>query len=824
MKKIKFLNRNRINNVLSAIYHYPLTILEAPMGYGKTTAVKNFIEAEKLKPFWFTFTDLSHCETAFWDQFTDEIQRMDAQAGSALKALGLPSDAMQMERFLKNLSPVVSDKNFFMVLDDYHLARSIGFQRLILQLAGEELDGLHILLITRDTTAINFVELLSKGLCCILSSRHLKFTDSEIRAYCRMMLEDITEENLEQICQYTDGWISFIYILLLQLENGIPVGLSATLEELIEKTLFAPYEKELQDFLLKLSVMEYFTADQAVYVTHHQNARLFLKRMSKENAFVIYDEKSKVYRIHSILLDYLRQKQSFPPDEMRGLYRRQGNWYLKKQEFQTAYEYWNRAGETELILSHMNNPQNIRNTLIRFEGFDEMFISLPIDTLLQYPLAYLIHIFYSVVQGKKNRVLGWKERLDELQQYYEKTEGADETYRNRILAEILIIRKLVNFNDLSEMMTSDRDILQLLKGQNSCIVLQGYVFNFGSLQYLYLYYRDAGSFRELSDTLSKWTDFIHFCDGWGTGSDSLALAEYALETGDFEKAEQYLLQTIAKAETKSQIYIIASAKFSLLRLRIIQGRFSDVLMSLDQLQQDTEGLNLPVYHTMVDLIQGYLFACIGQIEKIPSWLQNGDIASAIIYYPGLSYTYLVYGKAVMASKKYAKLEALTGQFREIFSVNGNRLGIIHNHIFEAASKCKLSGISAGATVLETVLNETRPDGLVMPFVESAPHILDMLARIAQNNPGDSYTSRIYALCLQYGQAIRSLSYHPVTLSQRETSILSLAAEGLSRKEMAARMCISEETAKTHLKNIYQKLGVSSRVSAIKIAINRGYLT
>lgn len=62
-----------------------------------------------------------------------------------------------------------------------------------------------------------------------------------------------------------------------------------------------------------------------------------------------------------------------------------------------------------------------------------------------------------------------------------------------------------------------------------------------------------------------------------------------------------------------------------------------------------------------------------------------------------------------------------------------------------------------------------------------------------------------------------------SLSQREINILSLVAEGLRKKEMATQLCISDETAKTHLKNIYQKFGASSKVSAIKIAQGRGYL-
>ncbi|NLL76693.1 MAG: helix-turn-helix transcriptional regulator [Clostridiales bacterium] len=58
---------------------------------------------------------------------------------------------------------------------------------------------------------------------------------------------------------------------------------------------------------------------------------------------------------------------------------------------------------------------------------------------------------------------------------------------------------------------------------------------------------------------------------------------------------------------------------------------------------------------------------------------------------------------------------------------------------------------------------------------------------------------------------------------RERSIFCLATSGLTKKEMAARLCISLETVKTHYKNIYQKLGVNSKATAIKLTKDRGYL-
>jgi len=318
-------------------------------------------------------------------------------------------------------------------------------------------------------------------------------------------------------------------------------------------------------------------------------------------------------------------------------------------------------------------------------------------------------------------------------------------------------------------------------------------------------------------------DFTEFSNGWGTGADYLALAEYSLETGDFDNVEQNILLAIEKAETMSQIYIIVCARFSLIRLRVIQGRLPEALDLIEQLEQDAERINRPFFNTAVDLCKGYIFSSICQYEQIPSWLQIGDMDSASFYTQGFSYSYLVYGKTVMASKKYAKLEVLTGQFKKYFSIFSNRLGFIHNLIFEAAAKCNLYGTSTGAAVLEAALNEARADNIVMPFVESAPHIMEMLQLIVKSNPGDEYLNRILTLSLKYGRTIQELLYQPVSLSQRETDILSLAAEGLNRNEMAARLCISGETVKTHFKNIYQKLGVGSKVSAIRIAQERGYL-
>ena len=806
MRNKRILSRARIDAVLFTVFDYPLAILEAPMGYGKTTAVKLFIRTQGLRSFWFTFSDLSNSETAFWDSFTDNITEMDVQAGTALRSLGLPSDAPQMERVLHVLGEVKFEENYLMVLDDYHLAKDTRLNSLLLRLAQEELEGLSILLVTRDTTGLDFVELLSRGQCCLLPSQLLKFTEDELRGYCLMMSEHISEADVSKVWHYTDGWISFAYILLLGLEKGIPVGISTSMENMIERALFTRYDSAMQDFLLRLSVMEEFTAEQAVAVTQHEDAPQRLKLLNRENAFVLYEEKTGSYRIHQVLLGYLRHKRLFSGDELRALYGRLGDWLLGRRDFLSAYRCLNQAGRTEDILAHLNDPKNIRNEWLDFEGADEMFDSVPRTLLFRYPFSYLLYIFYSILLGKENAASGWNERLDELEQYYVTLEGQDKDLRDRILGEILIVRKFTLFNDVAAMRSTDEEVLRLLHGRNSYITLPDNEFTFGSPHYLYLYYRDVGGFRVLTDLLSK------------------ALAEYALETGDFKAVASFCRKAIAKAEGTSQAGIIICAVFSLMRLRLAEGKISEALELLAQMEREAKKNNHPVYNTTIDLCRGYVFACLGQPDHIPAWLQVGEIKASDFFSQGIAFNYIVYGKTLLALNKYTELEKHIEQFEEAFSVFSNRLGILHNKIFEAAARCQLYGMQNGASVLETALAQAATDELVLPFVENAPHIMGMLKLIVRKNPGNDFLNRVLTLCREYESVTLGLSYPAEILSQREMELLSLAAQGLSRREVAARLYISEETVKTHFKNIYQKLGANSKMAAIKLARDRGYLS
>jgi DNA-binding NarL/FixJ family response regulator len=62
------------------------------------------------------------------------------------------------------------------------------------------------------------------------------------------------------------------------------------------------------------------------------------------------------------------------------------------------------------------------------------------------------------------------------------------------------------------------------------------------------------------------------------------------------------------------------------------------------------------------------------------------------------------------------------------------------------------------------------------------------------------------------------------LTSREVGVLELVAKGMSNKEIAAALFLSEDTIKTHLRHIYAKLGVGDRTEAALLAVQRGIIT
>lgn len=93
---------------------------------------------------------------------------------------------------------------------------------------------------------------------------------------------------------------------------------------------------------------------------------------------------------------------------------------------------------------------------------------------------------------------------------------------------------------------------------------------------------------------------------------------------------------------------------------------------------------------------------------------------------------------------------------------------------------------------------------------------ELLAAVRQVHAGERYLPPAIAARLA-DRLIRP------ALTPREMDVLRLVARGRSNKEIAAAMFVAEETVKTHVKALFQKLNVHDRAAAVTVAAQRGLL-
>ncbi|WP_319406130.1 response regulator transcription factor [uncultured Desulfosarcina sp.] len=110
------------------------------------------------------------------------------------------------------------------------------------------------------------------------------------------------------------------------------------------------------------------------------------------------------------------------------------------------------------------------------------------------------------------------------------------------------------------------------------------------------------------------------------------------------------------------------------------------------------------------------------------------------------------------------------------------------------------------------------DGYVLKDVKKGD-LLKIIRGVLQNCAfiDPTVTRKLFHSIQQSSSADETAAARPV-LSQRELQILTHLVEGKSNKDIAHAVNLSPDTVKSHLKNIYQKLGVSSRSQAARTAI------
>ncbi len=113
--------RKPVRQALDRIWGFPLTVVEAPMGYGKTTAVREYLNKTDAHILWQIVHDNSL--SSFWKGFSRLFAKLSEDCSRSLLQLGLPSDSDLLQEALRIIEKTELPAQTVLVIEDYHLVR-----------------------------------------------------------------------------------------------------------------------------------------------------------------------------------------------------------------------------------------------------------------------------------------------------------------------------------------------------------------------------------------------------------------------------------------------------------------------------------------------------------------------------------------------------------------------------------------------------------------------------------------------------------------------------------------------------------------------------
>lgn len=812
--------RKPVNAALDKLWEYPLTVVEAPMGYGKTTAVKEYLKNCDSEILWQTIMDES--VTVFWNGFIRLFKKFDQVAAGNLADVGVPSNSLFLEEAVRLVEGIPFPARTVVVLDDYHLLSSTDIDRLVELLVRAEIPNLHLVLVSRSVFGENTGELVLKGYCWLIGKSCFVLSREEIIEYCRLCGVKLNADETDFLVSYTEGWISAVYLCLLGFLQDGRVEHQASLYELIEKVVYRRLAAEVRELLLSVCLFDSFTLEQAAYMWGREDVDPLLRQLTASNAFIRYEQASGLYSMHNIFTSYLRRifdRQSV--EQKRAVWNRAGDWQVNAGNCMHALDYFYIAANFDGLLKAIEFDKGNgiwnehKDKLIRY--FHDCPPAIK-KAHVQACLIYAINLFSFNEMGL------FAAQCAEIGSYIDALPQEMEYEKNQLLGEFELLCSFTKYNDIPGMYEHIQRAGCLLQGTSEFIDKK-VSWTFGSPSVLYMFYRESGQLEQAVQEMN--TAIPHYCRltaGHGSGAEAVMQAERYYYTGDFQSAEIAAHKALYNAQAQEQTSMALCALFMQLRLAVIKGDLDYVTDSLRQTREEIKRQGLYSYLHTWEMCEGFVYAYLNLAKKIPDWIANGDLQDRSIYFPSYAFFNIIWGRSLLLSSQYLKLIGLTDNFIAIAGVFPNLLGQVYTYIYAAAAKLRLGQQEEARLTLRQALDIAAPDGIIMPFVENGSYIMELLTDLGKAGQHQEFIDAISRLLPVWKRQAEALAIklsgagRQLPLTEREWTIAEHITAGLTNREIGKVLHIAEVTVKKALQNIYMKLGIHSRTALTKIML------
>lgn len=793
-----------LQEMIDKIPQYPVTLLEAASGYGKTTCIHHFFTSlTDVDVRWLSFSMEETADKA-WERCCNAIKKVDANVGHRLLTLGLPS-SHNTDEICQLLNEFSCDEETYFVFDNFQYIQNYFTKAIWEAFIFNNSNLVHIIAITHIINKESeFLTNIAK--CLYISTDDLKLKKVDIKNYFKKAGLSLEEEQVDFLDEYSEGWIAPLYLQLLHFSKTGYFEKNVPINTMIEKAVLDLIDENQKKILVSLSLFDHFTEEQVAFITQ-KNKCCTLEKIP----FLFFEKRKLSYTFHTILREVLQiEFYKLPEANQTKIISLSAQWCVKIENKPNAILLYCKINEYLSVLSLIKDSSVFDHISWLQDKVDYLDLLRKItftdihEGVILFPTAYILIAFEFFTQN-------CYEEYGEICQILHRTLACGaiaEQITEKIQGELALIESFSVYNNIAQMGIYQQKAFELLKGKCSSITPRD-PWTFGNPSIVSLYWSKIGELDSHMSDMDKFMPiYSSMVKGHGSGADVIFQAEIALLRGGDTLAENLSYRGIFRSKSEDQESIYLSGVFVLLRVAIIRGDIAMYELCMEYLEESEK-----FRATHYELSEITLIKCHARLQFNSENLQNSSAQNLLgrILPMTSTFGFVLLGRELLLEGKFIQLQMLFEEAMGLAEGLNSQLTKLYFKIYMAIAKSHGSDLVRAAKYLSEALDMALSDGIILPFAEN----FDLLKELFNETP-NLIPQEIVDFCNKYKrglQVLRKTLYSDEGLKEltpMEYEVYKLAVEKMKNKEIAKELFISENTVKTHLAHIYSKLGVKSK--------------
>lgn len=506
---------DRMRETLRPIASCALTAVVAPMGYGKTTAVRWFLaEQAKAGAVVLQASIYSDNRSIFWKS----VQKAFAAAGlTVLEGYDCPADASGAALLLEDLCAALGGKTpYYLFLDDFHLLGDEWVAQFLCRLAYRLPENVHLIVASRNRFLPGEqVVRLGRRLHRI-EADGLRLNREELLAYTHRCGVEITAAQAESLLRSCEGWFSAVYLNLHALaERGSLLQPGSDIYAMFTAAMLESLPEKTRGFLAVMGLADEFTVEMARAVTALPDAEEVLRALTQQNAFVTRLPDGVSFRFHHMMKECAeRLFAQLPAARQTEVWQRYGRWYAQKAQYLHALQAFEHCGDRDAALAVIEADAGDLLASLSPAELLQRLDRCPVEALQRHPLAILVLMRRMFTWQQIPKMMELKALLEAAVAQHPEWPAAE---RGNLLGECDLIQSFLFYNDITQMSRLHRSASRQMSRPAVTLRNSG-SWTFGSPSVLMMYYRAPGELgKELAEMYECMPHYYKITNGHGRG-------------------------------------------------------------------------------------------------------------------------------------------------------------------------------------------------------------------------------------------------------------------------------------------------------------------